>query len=560
MGSSGSKLPAAELRRTTSADLHQRKGYKNGRLSFLIDGVSTDSSFMRRKTAEDNNTVFPEEDYENGTLGVTKAEELHKTLLSLPEDRLFCDPHFPADAHALYYSEERLREAESIVWKRPKDLVEEWQAPYLMVDGMTKNDIKQGILGDCWFLSACAAVSQKEKFISKVMPLNQPLYGKGYKGLVKFRFWRFGEWVDVIIDDQLPTKNKKLIYASCNEPTEFWVALIEKAYAKLHGSYEAIEGGHTMDALVDLTGGLAERILIEDKNTDLYRKIERAYKAGAFITCSRRGDWKFSFKADSNGLVSGHAYTITGIEKIQHKRGEEKLIRVLSPWADGTEWKGSWSDNDVNWTWVDDETKLRLGMESKDDGEFWMSYRDFCRHFFELTICLMGPDFDGDLVSDTASHIEVIKGEWIEGINAGGSRNNIELFATNPQYLLTLTEPDDFDEDTDDPDNEGLCTIVIALMQEHRCSKRNVKVKSLQIGFFLYKTDDSHDRLPVWHFRYKPETKKSGVYINYREVSARFQLEPGHYVIIPTTFKPDCSASFMIRVFRDKNFSLKGPL
>ncbi|KAL3857922.1 hypothetical protein ACJMK2_012547 [Sinanodonta woodiana] len=440
-----------------------------------------------------------------------KAEELRKTLLSLPEDRLFCDPHFPADAHALYYSEDRLKEAESIVWKRPKDLVEEWQTPYLMVDGMTKNDIKQGILGDCWFLSACAAVSQKEKFISKVMPLDQPLYGIGYRGLVQFRFWRFGEWVDVIIDDQLPTKNKRLIYASCNDPTEFWVALIEKAYAKLHGSYEAIEGGHTMDALVDLTGGLAERILTEDRSTDLFRKIERAYKAGAFITCSRRGDWKFSFKADSNGLVSGHAYTITGIEKIQHKRGEEKLIRVLSPWADGTEWKGSWSDNDVNWTWVDDKTKQQLGMESKDDGEFWMSYRDFCRHFSELTICLMGPDFDGDLVSDTASHMKIIKGEWKEGISAGGSRNNIESFATNPQYLLTLTEP-----------------------------------------------DDPHARLPVGHFRYKPETKKSGVYINYREVSARFQLEPGHYVIIPTTFKPNCSASFMIRVFRDKNFSLKG--
>lgn len=39
----------------------------------------------------------------------------------------------------------------------------------MMVDGMTRDDIKQGILGDCWFLSSCAAVSQREKFMSKVV-------------------------------------------------------------------------------------------------------------------------------------------------------------------------------------------------------------------------------------------------------------------------------------------------------------------------------------------------------------------------------------------------------
>jgi hypothetical protein len=32
----------------------------------------------------------------------------------------------------------------------------------------------------------------------------------------------------------------------------------------------------------------------------------------AFITCSRKGDWKLSHKAEQNGLVQGHAYTITG--------------------------------------------------------------------------------------------------------------------------------------------------------------------------------------------------------------------------------------------------------
>lgn len=59
-------------------------------------------------------------------------------------------------------------------------------------------------------------------------------------------------------------------------------------FSRLHGSYEAIEGGQTMDALVDLTGGLAERHAIQNKDPQLYRLIERARSSGAFITCSRK--------------------------------------------------------------------------------------------------------------------------------------------------------------------------------------------------------------------------------------------------------------------------------
>jgi len=38
-------------------------------------------------------------------------------------------------------------------------------------------------------------------------------------------------------------------------------------------------------------------------------------------------------------------------------------------------------------------------------------------------------------------HVQCIEGIWIEGVSAGGSRNDLEMFATNPQYILTLSEP-----------------------------------------------------------------------------------------------------------------------
>ena len=56
---------------------------------------------------------------------------------------------------------------------------------------------------------------------------------------------------------------------------------------RLHGSYEAIEGGQTMDALVDLMGGLAERYEIKGTDPNMYRHLRIAHKSGAFIARTR---------------------------------------------------------------------------------------------------------------------------------------------------------------------------------------------------------------------------------------------------------------------------------
>lgn len=54
------------------------------------------------------------------------------------------------------------------------------------------------------------------------------------------------------------------------------------------------------------------------------------------------------------------------------------------------------------------------------------------------------------------------------------------------------------------------------------------------------------------YFAYHASTARSPVFINSREVTGRFLLDPGSYLIIPTTFEPGHQGEFLLRIFSEK--------
>ncbi|KAJ8920010.1 hypothetical protein NQ315_006541 [Exocentrus adspersus] len=454
---------------------------------------------------------------------------------------LFEDREFPATDSSLFFSQRPDRYYE---WKRPSEIVDD---PQFFVEGFSRFDVQQGELGDCWLLAAAANLTLYRRLFFQIVPDDQGFDDK-YAGIFHFRFWQYGRWVDVVIDDRLPTYRGELIFLHSTEENEFWSALLEKAYAKIHGSYEALKGGSTCEAMEDFTGGVTEMYELDASPPNLFQIMLKAYERSSLMGCSIEPDPNVLEAQTPEGLIKGHAYSITRVQFVDiqtpNTSGKIPLLRLRNPWGNESEWNGAWSDGAPEWRFISESEKEELGLTFDNDGEFWMSFKDFQHNFSRVEICNLNPDSltEDELMEGHKKKWEmsVFEGEWVRGVSA-------ESFWHNPQYRITLTE-------VDEDDDEGGCTMIVALMQKNRRQIRSTGADLLTVGFAIYHLPYP-DRVPkpldVNFFKYNASVARSPSFINLREVSCRFKLPPGTYCIVPSTFDPNEEGEFLLRVFTE---------
>ncbi|XP_078097974.1 calpain-9 [Mustelus asterias] len=455
---------------------------------------------------------------------------------------LFEDPQFPA-ASSSVHGPAGSSQLNITQWLRPREICAN---PEFIVDGTTRTDICQGALGDCWFLSVIACLSLNKHVMEKVIPPGQG-FGKGYTGRFLFKFWQYGQWVEVVVDDRLPTTNNKLAFLYSKDNNEFWSPLLEKAYAKLKGCYESLYIGYPLEAMVDLTGGAPESFQISEMPKDLWKFLRKLLEKGSIICCAKPGPVGV---LNERGIVTGHAYSVTGVDQVQLKAGGVELVRVRNPWG-RVEWNGPWSDRSSEWNQVTDENFPQMG--HLEDGEFWMSIEDFRENFECVELCHLSLEQLSNPDGKLKPWLQMVyEGRWIRGFSAGGNlRYKDKYYWMNPQFKLALFEEDD---DPDDP--EVTCTFLVVLMQKHRRRMRLMGVNFLYVGFDIFKGDPTKAYLTYEDLQKSAPILSVKEHRNSTEVMMRGRLPPGHYIIIPSTANPNEEGEFLLRVFTEKGNSV----
>ncbi|XP_072297473.1 calpain-10 [Eucyclogobius newberryi] len=478
---------------------------------------------------------------------------------------LFLDTDFPPDDSALLSdgSTPITKLKDCITFLRPQEIC---QSPELFPEDINLGHAKQGLLGDCWLLCACTILLQNKHLLNKVIPPDQPLWGDHeYKGIFRFCFWQYGQWKDVIIDDLLPCTDSKLCFSRCLSPTAFWVALLEKAYAKLHGSYERLWAGQVSEALVDLTGGLAEHWSLgsfetegdDDKQQDTDRvrrrpgrNLVKMVKDNCILSCSTNSRPAVE---EASELGQYHALNVLEWLEVSTMSGHKvHLLRIRNPWGRCC-WHGSWGEGSPSWSSLDPLCSMDLQARISQ-GEFWLDEEEFVSMFDDVTAAYQ-VDENGHLKSIYSGHMLIyhqqLAGVWIKGYSAGGSRNS-NSYSTNPKYWLKVRERGE---------------VLVTLLQ-HKENKRMTKsVQKLVEDRGINKHQHYHAiALHIWkvekrRFDLSRVLNKAAFASTHchaydREVVLNQELEPGYYLMIPSTYQPEAEARFLIRVFSSSSVSL----
>jgi len=225
----------------------------------------------------------------------------------------------------------------------------------LFVGGASYTDIKQGYVGDCYFMASLAEVAQQNaSIITNMFVVNGD-------GTYTVKFFNNGVSHYVTADSYLPTNGSgQAIYAGLgamynNAGAELWTMLAEKAYVQLNqfgwiraglpgngqNAYSAIEGGYIYAALGHVSGQATVAFAMTSSGTS-FSTFVSAYNAGKMIGFASKG------APASPSVVGGHAYTVASYD------GTTQKVTLFNPW--GTQYAMltlSWAEVQANFSYFD---------------------------------------------------------------------------------------------------------------------------------------------------------------------------------------------------------------
>jgi len=182
-------------------------------------------------------------------------------------------------------------------------------------------DINQGELGNCYFLSCLMSLIEHPSRIRSLIRATQV----NDAGIYEVVFHVNGSnTASIVVDDYFPVHPNSKTLAFCtpkpnknkNNQVAIWAMLVEKAWAKTHGSFARIEGGLTCNAWAHLVGVPSESIYhetVKEKKVteaELWANLRACYEQ-RFSMCA--GSNEQAEENISDGLRGSHSYTVLSL-------------------------------------------------------------------------------------------------------------------------------------------------------------------------------------------------------------------------------------------------------
>ncbi|KAF1783058.1 Peptidase C2, calpain family [Phytophthora cactorum] len=396
---------------------------------------------------------------------------------------LYEDPDFASEISSLYFDPNKLpdyvpqqsRESSGHVsWYRPTEYTED---PDYFKSSAGCGDLREGLLNDAWLLGVFAAVALHPDNLIENLFVSESLQSFKQFGVFTCRFFKDDNWMPVTTDTRIPYSMElqpedkvsggiatfspgSALYGSSIDRNEVVVLFLEKAYAKLHGSYQVLDekygggiggsagtsSGRILEAFLDCTGGSAHRVDLQQERVKqlqfdqatagnlaasasspsmlLWKQLLRYKRKKCILTTQLR---QLSFNSQdvtAMGIVKNRQYVILHVTEVGIPSGQGgsgssreevlRFVKLKTVWGRGM-WKGEWSNDDSKW---EEHTQVEQAMRSDPrcefsrsghDGCFWMVWEDLLDTFTELFVVhVFQPDdrqysVRGDWVGTTAA-------------------------------------------------------------------------------------------------------------------------------------------------------------
>jgi Ca2+-binding RTX toxin-like protein len=194
--------------------------------------------------------------------------------------------------------------------------------PLFATGGPSIDDVRQGQLGDCYFLAQIGSFAKlaPELIQQAIVDFGDGTYGVQFKRGASTLFYR--------LDADLPSySTSALAYAAFGAEGSIWVAMLEKAWAMFRtarNSFASIEAGF-MTEVASAFGQSNTWGVTTTNPSSVLALLKSELDAGKSVTIGTYGS-----QAPASLLVGGHAYSVESI--IADGAGGYTIV-LRNPWA-----------------------------------------------------------------------------------------------------------------------------------------------------------------------------------------------------------------------------------